>query len=452
MSIEIINDLSMRLVADDYSDGHGKNPNQAGPTKTARAMAIIHLAAHDAYARVTGAFAPNMGGLQPKPAGSASTDAAGTTALLAAGFRAAERLYPDFAATVAALRPAHTGSDPALEAYGVQIADTWVDARAGDGSAEIQLDTNYDRAPGRHRPDPFNPGQPTLGRAWGAVKPFVIADVATDAPLGPPPNLTDQQYTAAYKEVIVDGSANLTERGEKSRHMAAVGIFWGYDGSNKLGTPPRLYNQVVRAIPQLDPALPQALPHPKRGRLLTAVNAAMADAGIAAWHWKYQYDFWRPIVGIREADAEWGPTGAGDGNAKTHGNPFWRPLGAPRSNPITGAVVLPLAPSDNFTPNFPAYPSGHATFGTAAFETAAKLLGKKPKDVTVTFASDEFNGTTADHNGVARPRWKPAFTLQSAIEDNSVSRIFLGVHWKFDAEGGEAVGRAIAKKAAAAFP
>ena len=186
----------------------------------------------------------------------------------------------------------------------------------------------------------------------------------------------------------------------------------------------------------------------------------MADAGIAAWHWKYQYDFWRPIVGIREADAGWGPTGAGDGNAKTKGNPFWRPLGAPRSNPFPGPVVG--ASGDNFTPNFPAYPSGHATFGTACFETTAKLLGKKPKDVTVTFASDEFNGRndltctndhsgTTDHNGVTRPRWAPTFTLQNAIEENSISRIFLGVHWKFDADGGETVGRAIAKKAAAAF-
>ncbi len=444
MSIETINDLSMRLVADDYSNGHTQT--QAGPTKTARAMAIIHLAAHDAYALVTLAFAARMSGLPPKPAGSASSDAAGTVALLAAGFRAAERLYPDFAATVAMLRPPHTGVDPALVAYGVQIADAWVDARASDGSGEIQFDTNYDRAAGRHRPDPFNTDQKTLGRTWGSVKPFVINDVATDAPLGPPPALTDPKYASAYKDVYENGSSDLTERDEKARHMAAVGIFWGYDGSNKLGTPPRLYNQVVRAIPAL-----AALSHGKRVRLLTAINAAMADAGIAAWHWKYEYDFWRPIIGIREADKEWGPTGAGDGSVKPHGNPFWRPLGAPRSNPIPGPVIGPIALTDNFTPNFPAYPSGHATFGTAVFETAAKMLGKKPKDVIVTFASDEFNGTTTDHNGITRPRWESTFTLQKAIDDNSVSRIFLGVHWRFDAEGGEAVGKAIAKKAAAAF-
>ena len=48
--------------------------------------------------------------------------------------------------------------------------------------------------------------------------------------------------------------------------------------------------------------------------VLAAINAAMADAGIASWYWKYVYDFWRPVVAIREADAGFGPTGLGDGN------------------------------------------------------------------------------------------------------------------------------------------
>ena len=156
-------------------------------------------------------------------------------------------------------------------------------------------------------------------------------------------------------------------------------------------------------------------------------------------------------MGIREADAGWGPTGLGDGNThrKEPGNPFWRPLGAPRSNPFPGPIAG--APGDNFTPNFPAYPSGHASFGSACFLTAAKLLGKKPEKVTVTFVSDEFNGTTTDHNGVARPRWEQTFTLRKAIKLNNESRIFLGVHWIFDATGGETVGTAIAAKVAAAF-
>jgi len=62
---------------------------------------------------------------------------------------------------------------------------------------------------------------------------------------------------------------------------------------------------------------------------------------------------------IREADPGTGPTGAGDGNPATVGDPTFMPLGAPASN-LSGP---------NFTPPFPAYPSGHAGFAGALFQT-----------------------------------------------------------------------------------
>ena len=65
MTILDINKLALDLVAKDFSDGH--SPNNGGPTKTARALAIIHLAARDAYAQVTGAYAPRLAGLPVKP-------------------------------------------------------------------------------------------------------------------------------------------------------------------------------------------------------------------------------------------------------------------------------------------------------------------------------------------------------------------------------------------------
>src|SRR5262249_54233095 len=159
------------------------------------------------------------------------------------------------------------------------------------------------------------------------------------------------------------------------------------------------------------------------------------------WYWKYAYDFWRPVVAIREADAGFGPTGHGDGNTKraNPGDPFWLPLGAPRSNP---APPVAGAAGENFTPNFPAYPSGHATFGTACFETFAGLIKKPVDKIQATLASDEFDGVTTDSDGVTRPRWQQTFSLKEAIEQNKISRIYLGVHWIFDAEGGEIVGQA----------
>lgn len=450
MSILNINDLALQLVALDFSDGH--IPSNGGPTKTSRALAIIHLAAHDAYAMVAGGTLKPM--LAPTkipnlPATLAKSEANGSVAMLCAGIRAATILYPDFRKFIATEAAKFLNSndggccnDLACK-YGEQVADAWIAFRINDGSSAPQLDTLYNQAAGYHRPDPLNPKQETLGRNWGLVTPFVLDSVLADAPLERPPSLDGSDdvglsfgsYAEAFDEVVTGGKNSLPQTNPDN---AVIGIFWGYDGANKIGVPPRLYNQVVRAIDGFSKE-----PHELQLKVLTAINVAMADAGIAAWYWKYRYDVWRPVVGIREAEAGWGPMGKGDGNTVRvqKGDPFWLPLGAPSSNSI----------KPNGTPNFPAYPSGHATFGAACFETAAALLSKTPEQSSVKFVSDEFNGVTTDNTGTVRPKYEANFTLREAIVQNNVSRIYLGVHWRFDAAGGEKVGSAIATKVCAKF-
>lgn len=454
MSILSINKLALDLVAKDFSfnDEH-KKPNNAGPTKTSRALAIIHLAAHDAYAKVTGKFDPQLENLPELPKGIDTDEANATTALLSAGIYAAEKLYPDFAQFIATeATKINVGVDSDALNYGKQVAQAWLDARKNDNSDLPDMDTNYSSAPGRHRPDPLNPEQMTLGRTWGLVIPFALKNVVEDAPLKAPPEIDSEEYACAFDQVIECGKSDITQRNDEFRRKAVVGIFWGYDGSNLLGTPPRLYNQVVLEIPEF-----KSLYHAGQIKLLTAINVAMADAGIAAWHWKYAYDVWRPVVGIREAEKGWGasPGKDGDGNALPapgdgnsfrcrKGDPFWLPLGAPKSNPLPKPQFG--AAGSNFTPNFPAYPSGHATFGSVCFEVAAALLSKQPEEITVKFVSDEFNGVTTDNTGATRPRYVDEFNLREAIEDNNLSRIYLGLHWIFDATGGETVGKAVASK------
>ena len=448
MNILKINELALDLVALDFSDNH--TPDNGGPTKTSRALAIIHLAARDAYAKVTSTLTPKLAGLPSPPAG--VTD--GESAVLGAGIQAAKLLYPTlvtFINTRAAIISA--GANAAALAYGADIADKWVQSRQTDGSALQQRDPDISMLkdePGHHRLDPVSKKRP-LGRNWGNVKPFIVSNVVTDAPLAPPPKLTDAAYATAFDDVFVNGRDNITERNAHFRKQAEIGIFWGYDGSNKLGTPPRLYNKFVVAAADF-----QNLSSKDKINVLAAINAAMADAGIAAWHWKYAYDFWRPVIAIREADRGFGPSGKGDGNTLRNkkGDPFWLPLGAPNSNPLP-----PLPPVDpnlpsayfNVTPDFPAYPSGHSTFGSACFETFAGLIGKSMDQISVTFVSGEFNGMTTDNNGVTRPKWSQTLTLKEGLEQNAISRIYLGVHWIFDATGGAIVGNAIAAKTIAAF-
>src|SRR5918998_4692191 len=128
----------------------------------------------------------------------------------------------------------------------------------------------------------------------------------------------------------------------------------------EVGTPPRLYNQIVRRIAMTRSPGSSTTPNTvaENAQLFAFVNAAMADAGILAWDQKYIHEFWRPVLGIREHDTSMGPAAPDDDNNISNDcDTSWLPLGAPRTNRI----------GKNFTPPFPAYPSGHATFGAAAF-------------------------------------------------------------------------------------
>ncbi len=191
----------------------------------------------------------------------------------------------------------------------------------------------------------------------------------------------------------------------------------------------------------------------------------MGDAGILAWEQKYVHDFWRPVVGIREHDKSLGPIDEGQpmpaaDRISKDADPSWLPLGAPSSNSASACVMtaqatFPFANAQfgrvkNFTPNFPAYPSGHATFGAAALHILRlfykvpagdtnpdTLLNglKNPDGTDIFFVSDELNDKTQDNNGTVRPLHRRKFKdgVWDMIIENGLSRIFLGVHWSFDA-------------------
>ncbi len=405
---------------------------QLGPARASRAMAIVHIAMFDSVNGVLGGYKSYT---DITPAKNASISAA----IAQAGHDTLTALFPSQQATFdQALASdldqigAGTAKTDGVD-LGHRAAAAILALRSSDGSAQAEpkLGTQFitsDDA-GKWRQDPISQAPIALGAYWNQVTPFVLQS-ASQFRCPAPPALNSAVYAAAYNEVKILGGDGVHTPTLRTADQTETGIFWAYDGTPSLCAPPRLYNQITMKIAQQKGTANDPL---ELARLLALVNLSMADAGIASWESKFFYQFWRPITGIRESDPGTGPSGTGDGNSATSGDPTFHPLGAPASN-LTGP---------NFTPPFPAYPSGHATFGGAIFQTLRNYYHMD--DIQFTFTSDEFNGTTIDNAGIVRALKPRTFTsLSQAEEENGQSRIYLGIHWAFDKTQGIAQGRKIA--------
>jgi len=418
------NDVALEANRVSHSNGAGE---QTGPPLSARALAIVHLAMYDAYAGIPGTpepLPPYLPGLGAAPAGSSVDDA-----IAAAAYTTLTSLFPSQMAYFDAA-VARSGASVAVGAgagFGRQAALAILSERAGDPGVGSE---GYRPSLGRggHRADPHNPGQGYHAPYFGArARCFAVT---TRFALKPPPAPGDPAYRDALREVrgkgITPEQSGLLPAGLSRRTPleTLIGVYWAYDGANRIGTPPRLYNQIIRRV-----AESKGNTLAQNAQLLTMVNVAMADAGVLAWEQKYIHDLWRPVVGIREHDGSMGPQGSGRPNFSSNCDPGWLPLGAPRSNAV----------GKDFTPPFPAYPSGHATFCAAALDVTRRFYNvTTPGDDDLfdgmSFVSEEHNGTTTDARGTVRPRHEREFPggLWQMIRENSLSRVYLGVHWSFD--------------------
>ena len=432
------NDVSLEANRVSLTNGKGE---QTGPTLSSRALAIVHLAMYDAFVGVSKKLTPYLPGL-PAPVAGASVDAA----IAAAAHATLSKLFPS-QKPFFDLKHAQAGlPGPGLKEgheFGVRVAQEMLDDRKDDpGSGDDGYAASMAR--GAHRPDPDNPDQGFHAPFYGARSKLFAARKRHGLAKPPQPSIAPPDaYTRALEEVRRKGIAPElmgtlpTSSSRRTVDETLIGVYWAYDGAVGLGTPPRLYNQIVRKLAEKNSNTLEA-----NARLFALVNTAMADAGILSWDQKYIHDLWRPVVGIREHDPSMGPAaGKGVSNIDDESQPDWLPLGAPSSN-STG--------KKNATPPFPAYPSGHATFGAAAFHVTRLFygvaVGNRKKDNLfddLVFVSDEHNGGNKDNKGTVRPRHVRDFNdgLWQMIVENGRSRVDLGVHWVFDAFAVDSTGK-----------
>ena len=406
---------------------------QLGPGRSSRAMAIVHLAVFDAVNAIEGEY-KSYSGVRPAPLGTSMKAAIAQAAhgTLVALFPSQASSFDDQLADDLTEIPGGRLKTNGV-ALGKRTAAAVLAARANDGSQHpeprVGIEFLTSKDPGKWRQDPISLIPLALGAYWDEVKPFVL-ERADQFRVPPPPRLDSREYAVAFDEVKALGGEGVATPTVRTAEQTQIGIFWAYDGTPSLCAPPRLYNQIAMTIAHKMGTDTDAL---ELSRLLALVNVAMADAGIAVWESKYHHQVWRPVTGIREADEQTGPTGLGDGNPATAGDITYSPLGAPASN-LSGP---------NFTQPFPTYPSGHAGFGGALFEMLRNYY--RTDRIAFTFVSDEFNGVTKGNNGVARPRVERRFSsLSQAEKENGQSRIYLGIHWAFDATEGIKQGSRVA--------
>jgi membrane-associated phospholipid phosphatase len=402
---------------------------QLGTARTSRAMAIIHIAMFDTVNAISKKFVSYSG------VASVSGDVSLNRAIAQAAHDTLIALYPFqkdrldaiFDVDIVSI-PGSQASIDAGAALGQQAAEAILSKRENDGSelpeprvmatCSPSDDTCFpaNNAPGKWQIDPISGLMVALGGNWPKVKPFVMTS-ADQFRAPTPPSLTSDAYEQAFKDVLrLGGDPGHGTNTSRTETQTFIAKFWSYDGTPGLCAPPRLYNMITRTI-----ALQQKmLGVPGIARLFALANTAMADAGIAAWDSKYFYQYWRPVTGIRNAALP------------LQRDPTYYPLGAQDTN----------TQGPDFTPPFPSYTSGHATFGGALFEILRQFW---PDATPFTFISDEWNGKNKDDGGFIRPLRPASFKSFSEAEyENAESRVYMGVHWQFDADMGIKQGNSVA--------
>ncbi len=437
--VKMWNEVMLQANLVDHSTGAG----QLGPTRNSRAFAIVSIAVFDAVNAFDNRFRSYNPSV-PRALRGASKDAAITEA----AYRTLVALHPAQATTLTGMYVSDlsriNASQAAVEAgkaIGLASANAMLARRSNDGSQHVEprfgeggvvagnsqagflgnINAGNTAAPNFTQAA----GSGVLGARWGNVVPFVLnRGDQFRIPVFPQPNTA--RFRAGFREVTGRGADFGVPGSTHTARDSFIGNFWGYDGQPLLGTPPRLYNQIAVSIAE-DQGLRSVN---EFARLLAILNTTMGDSGIAAWDSKWFYNYWRPNTGVVRGGEAGDPT--------IPNRPDYRVFGISLLNNL--AFVGRPRDQQSVTPGFPAYPSGHATFGAALFQT---LRAYFPNNTRFTFVSDEYNGTGTEVKGGEPVR---AFvpvryrSFQEAQEENGDSRIANGVHWEWDDTDGQNLG------------
>src|SRR5205823_5689122 len=102
---------------------------------------------------------------------------------------------------------------------------------------------------GEHDVDPFNPDQKFYGVNWYRIPPLSPGIPIASLGPGDPPLERDRDHMRDLEEVRVLG---VFRPEGATAEQVKIGLFWAYDAARLIGTPPRLFNQIVAQIAEAD--------------------------------------------------------------------------------------------------------------------------------------------------------------------------------------------------------
>ena len=303
-------------------------------------------------------------------------------------------------AGVAVVQTAYTAALSAIPAgpartvgiqAGTRAADAVLTLRSHDGSDTPLQDPNYPQGttPGAYR---FTPGQTfAFGVGWGSVTPFALRSSTQFMP-APPYSVTSKSYAADVNEIQRLGGDGVTTHSARTPKQTETALFW-------IESAPLSWNRIARSL-----ATSSHLDLWEQARLYGLLNISQADGYIGSFQNKYDYNFWRPVTAIRNADT--------DGNPLTTVDPTWTPLAS--------------------TPPIPDYDSAHSVEGAAAAAAFQSFFGTDRYSFTACSLTVPAGSTCND----PRPVLHHFTSFSQAANENGISRILVGFHFRHAVEAG----------------
>lgn len=364
--------------------------NQPARVPFARNMSIVHTAMFDAVNAIERSFEPYAAEVR------ASRGASAEAAAAQAARDTLTALYPSrqaifdvaLAGNLAEIPPGLANQGVAV---GQEVARQILALRANDGAAAIVTYTPPNTNPGQWQPTPPNFAAATNTHV-SQITPFAVESSEQYRP-GPPPALTSPEYALAFNEAKTLGIATNSTR---TADQTLVAELWRQPLVNHV-----VWNRVAQ-----DMATDANLGLAESARLFALLDMAINDGLQTSNGSKFHYALWRPVTAIQRA--------AEDGNPATEADPTWRTL-----HPTT--------------PPYPTYAGNAATIGSASATVLAGVFGNDAIPFEVDWSRYGFAGVNRSYA-----------SFSAAANEMADSRIYGGIHFRFDNVAGQQIGQNVA--------